>query len=97
MKDILHRVSMLYDIADMVAVEVESLTGTQEVQRKINNALLQIEQAHEILESIVEVQQKLEIENLYKFIEHGGEEHRKWLREALFCFFEDRVKPPYQA
>lgn len=38
-----------------------------------------------------------EIFELYEFIKHGGEDHKAWLKEALFAFFNDKEKPEYKA
>jgi len=32
-------------------------------------------------------------DELFKFIEHGDMEHRRWLREAISCFFEGKELP----
>lgn len=39
---------------------------------------------------------KSEIEDLYKYLEHGGDEHRVWLRSALYSYFLGLDKPEYR-
>lgn len=34
------------------------------------------------------------VESLYKEIEHGDEEHRKWLKDKLYSYFEAIKKEP---
>ena len=33
-------------------------------------------------------------DRLFRAIEHGDQEHREWLREALDCFFAGQPVPP---
>ena len=68
----------------------------QDIQKKINGACLNLEEAYELLEVEANKQRYLKVEELFKFIEHGGEEHREWLREALHCFFNEQPKPEYK-
>ena len=49
-----------------------------------------------MLEVEANKQRYSKVEDLFKFIEHGGEEHREWLREALHCFFNEQPKPEYK-
>lgn len=32
-------------------------------------------------------------EELFKFLEHGDEEHRRWLKEAIGAFFSGKPRP----
>lgn len=33
------------------------------------------------------------IEELFRFLEHGDEEHRRWLKEAIEAFFAGQPRP----
>lgn len=32
-------------------------------------------------------------DRLFEFIKHGDEEHKRWLKEAINCFFKDKKLP----
>lgn len=97
MKQLLGKLEFAYDILDLLAIEMIGNSSLSEVQRKVNGSLLQLEEAFEILEKISEMEDNERIEKLFQYIEHGGDDHREWLREALFCFHENRIKPTYKA
>lgn len=33
------------------------------------------------------------LEDLYQFLAHGDEEHRRWLKEAIWAYFEGKPRP----
>lgn len=37
--------------------------------------------------------EEMKKENLIKFLEHGDAEHRAWLKEAIYAFYENKPRP----
>lgn len=97
MRDFLTRVDFALNSVEMLVAEVGFHTLSQDVQKKINSSILNLEEAFEILEEEVEKHKVNSINELYLFIEHGGDEHKAWLKEALQCFFHGQPKPEYKA
>ena len=96
MKDLLAKIDNTLNVVELLTNEVGFYSLPQDIQKKINGACLNLEEAYELLEVEANKQRYLKVEELFKFIEHGGEEHREWLREALHCFFNEQPKPEYK-
>lgn len=97
MKELLARVDTTLNIVEMLTQDVGFYSLPQDIQKKINGACLNLEEAYEMLEVEANKHRYSKVEDLFKFIEHGGEEHREWLRESLHCFFNEQPKPEYKA
>lgn len=96
MKELLARVDTTLNIVEMLTQDVGFYSLPQDIQKKINGACRNLEEAYELLEVEANFNRYTQVEALFKFIEHGGEEHREWLKEALHCFFNEQPKPEYK-
>ena len=96
-KELLARVDTTLNIVEMLTQDVGFYSLPQDIQKKINWACRNLEEAYELLEVEANVNRYTQVEALFKFIERGGEEHREWLKEALHCFFNEQPKPDYRA
>lgn len=93
MKDLLSKIDNTLNIVELLRNEVGFYSLPQDIQKKINGACLNLEEAYELLEAESNKQRYDKVEELFKFIEHGCEDNRDWLREALHCFFNGEPKP----